>query len=562
MSTRLIEPEDIGTGTKRSLILSVITTVLVAVAPTFIAFALLVFSQPSPNYTAAVGLAIALTIGALVAGSALWRTQPESAGIAFGDLMLWNWVRHYQAERTLFNATATLGFDRHGKFIAPSTATPEEQMRAMRSIAKALDAKSSYTLGHSRRVSRHSRHVGEHLGLEESSIDNLALAALLHDVGNVALSEDVLRKTGQLTPDERADFEASVLLGSEMVQKAGLLEVVQGIRHHHERFDGRGYPDSLNGEAIPEFARIVAIAEAFDAMTSTRPYRRGFSTREATDVLRAESGSQFDPDLVEAFIATLPKPSPFARFAFLTALSRHFREVWIVLRRIGAVAISATASTVVIALILGSAVLSPGTREETPPVAAANPGRDGNGDSVLGERVQAGDDAVSAVSDAVTEGDEVLGEHITNDAADEGVLVATVQGPPVDIPDGSQGGPGNPGAPGGGPGPGVTVPPPPPPPPTNGGTDPEPTPPPGNGGETPPPDNGGEQPPPGNGGEQPPPGGSNPDPEPTPPPEEDPKDKNPDSPGNGYAHGHDDDGDAPGNSGNGNDNGKGPKQQQ
>ena len=516
------------TGTHRSLPLAVLATASVAVIPTFFAFAVLVFSQPEPKILAAVALSTVLTAGAVVAGSAIWARQPESAGVSFGDLMLWSWIRQYQAERTLQDATATLGFDRDGNFLGHSTASEEEQVRAMRAIAKALDAKSTYTLGHSARVAKHARRVADELELPEDRARALVLAAELHDVGNIALPDEILRKAGKLTVEERAEMEGHVLLGARMVEKAGSSDVVRGIKFHHERWDGQGYPEHLQRDQIPTFARIIAIAEAYDAMTSTRPYRQSFSKVHAIEVLRAESGAQFDGELVEAFIATLRKPLALVeRFPFLAAMQRQLRELFLVFKRIGAVAVSATASTIAIALILGSTVLSPGTLEDAAPELADRPANVEPIDSVLGDRITSPDDAFAAVSEAVAADageptDLVLGTRVRND-----VRVASLGG---DVGIGDVDGGGTEPPPGGGteppPGGGTE-------PPPGGGTNP---PPPGGGGTTPPPSGGGgTTPPPADGGGSGPKGG---------------EDKNPDAPGNGYgkdnAPGHDESG--PGNS--------------
>jgi putative nucleotidyltransferase with HDIG domain len=244
-------------------------------------------------------------------------------------------------------------------------------MLAVREIATALDAKSSYTIGHSRRVQKLCRKVAEALGLDERQTEALSLAASLHDIGNISIPDDVLRKAGELTIDERSKIEAHVLLGARMVLKAGSDDVVDGIRHHHERWDGGGYPEGLHGEEIPLYARIIGIAEAYDAMTSTRPYRQGLSRQDAIGVLRSEADRQFDHDIVEVFVSTLPEPlAVFRRFPFLAKIQRQFEELGLVFKRMGAVAVSATASTIAIALILGSTVLTPGTGGDAPAMAA------------------------------------------------------------------------------------------------------------------------------------------------------------------------------------------------
>jgi len=520
---------DSAGGAHRSLLLSLVATLSVAVVPTFFAFAVLVFGRPDPQVLSAVLLAILLTAGAVVAGSAIWADQPEAAGVSFGDLMLWSWIRHYQAERTLYNATETLGFERYGRFLGHSTASEHEQVSAMRAIAKALDAKSTYTLGHSSRVAKHAGRVADELSLPDEQARALVLAAELHDVGNIALSDEVLHKAGQLTMDERADIEAHVLLGARMVEKAGSTEVVEGIRHHHERWDGEGYPEHLRGDLIPVFARVIAIAEAYDAMTSTRPYRQSLSKQGAMEVLRAEAAAQFDGELVEVFISTLRRPIALAeRLPWLAAIQGQLRELVLVFKRIGAVAVSATASTIAIALILGSTVLAPGTPEASVPELAEGTRKAEPIDRVLGERLTSPDEDVAALSEAVVDpqsddsSDAVRGVGFRDDA----VRVASLQGPEVVFGDGDNDLP-------------------------HGGDE---TPPPGDGGDTPPPDDGGnshppsggESPPPGDGGETPPPddeGDTPPDEGEDPPPPEDDKDeggedKNSDRPGNGHGNGN------------------------
>ena len=500
----VVEPSEVATASKRSLGLSVIATMSVVVIPTFIAFSLLVFSQPRPFVMAAVIASVLLTTGAAIAGAALWARQPESAGVSFGDLMLWSWVRHSHAERALEDATRTLGLDRSGRPRGNSTASDGERLEAMLVIANALDSKSSYTLGHSRRVERHARRMAERLELDAPAIENMALAASLHDVGNVGLSDAIIRKAGEPTQDERSAIEAHVLLGATIVEQTGAADVVEGIRHHHEHWNGDGYADRLSGLQIPLFARVISIAEAYDAMTSARPYRQGFGTRDAVAILRSEAGSQFDPDLVEMFVSTLRKPfSLIERAPFLANLQRHVRELWLVFRRIGAIALSAAASTIAISLILGSTVLTPGTAPDEAVQDVAKQEGSQPLDRVLGNNVVAADDEVAATEDSAFE-DAADVPSATDDAADdpsvpdEGPALGTIGGDgiafdPEDSSDGT-------------------------------GTDPDPD----GGGTDPDPDGGGTDPEPG-GGEQPP------------PPDDDPKDKNPDANGNGHANGHDKD---------------------
>lgn len=545
MSSSRLEPDRTAAAQKRSLLVSLVATFGVAVVPTFSAFALLVFSQSDPYVLAAVVASVVLTAGAAIGGAALWAGQPESASLSFGDLMLWNWVRHHSAERTLIEAMRVLGYDRAGHRVGPSSAEPKEQLRAMSAMATALDAQSSYTLGHSRRVEAHARKVAAALELPPRSVEELALAAALHDLGNIAVPETILRKAGELSGPERSEIERHVLLGAQIVGLTGSDAVAAGIRHHHERWEGTGYPDAIAGAQIPLYARMVAIAEAYDAMTSARPYRHGFGTRDAIGILRAEAGGQFDPELVEVFVSTLRRPIPIVeRFPFVAAMQRQLRELWLVFRRIGAVALSATASTIAIALILGSTVLSPGTppTETEPDLAQGRDVTEPIDDEVLGTNVTAEDDGTDpggSDEGGLSGGQD--GARSTADGAsgNEGdeERSAAIVGEPVTFDPTGGGGGGNGPAPGGGeqPGGGTTDP---GTEPDDGGTDggdgTEAEPEPGGGSEPEPEPQPDPEPEPGNGsGNEPEPGSGGE------PPSENGKDKNPDANGNGYANGHD-----------------------
>ena len=168
-----------------------------------------------------------------------------------------------------------------------------------------LEARDPYTSGHSRRVSQYCRMMGQALSLSAKQIERLTVAGLLHDVGKIhEVFAPILSKPGKLTAEERAIMESHPIKGAELVRiSSHLRDTVDPIRHHHEAWDGSGYPDALAGEAIPVFARIIAIADTIDAMASDRPYRRGLSA----DKIRAEmlrmSGIQFDPQMLTTLVA-------------------------------------------------------------------------------------------------------------------------------------------------------------------------------------------------------------------------------------------------------------------
>ncbi|MEU0129464.1 HD-GYP domain-containing protein [Streptomyces sp. NPDC006289] len=178
----------------------------------------------------------------------------------------------------------------------------------IRALVQAVDIKDRYTRGHSERVGRASELIARELGMEESRMEALRFAGILHDVGKLGVPTRVLRKDGPLTPEERRVIELHPEYGHEIVRGIGFLDEARAaILHHHERLDGSGYPYGLTGDEIPEFARVVAVADAFDAMTSTRSYRRGRPVPAAVDELRRCAGSQFDPRMVRALAHALDR---------------------------------------------------------------------------------------------------------------------------------------------------------------------------------------------------------------------------------------------------------------
>jgi len=171
-------------------------------------------------------------------------------------------------------------------------------------MVKSIEARDPYTSGHSVRVSRLARTMAEELGLSSRQIDNIAAAALLHDLGKMYQEfAPILRKDSKLDVREMRLMQSHPVRGAELVGTVSSLrgEVQQAVRHHHEGFGGKGYPDRLKGEEIPLAARIISVVDTFDAMTSTRPYRKGLSRETAVAELKAKAGRQFDPALVELF---------------------------------------------------------------------------------------------------------------------------------------------------------------------------------------------------------------------------------------------------------------------
>ncbi|MQY34857.1 hypothetical protein SRB17_28270 [Streptomyces sp. RB17] len=176
----------------------------------------------------------------------------------------------------------------------------------IRALVQAVDIKDGYTRGHSERVGHASVLIARELGMDDDRVEVLRFAGILHDVGKLGVPTRLLRKDGPLTPEERRVIELHPEYGHEMVRGISFLgEARAAILHHHERLDGSGYPYGLVGDRIPECARVVAVADAFDAMTSTRSYRRARPVEAAVAELRRCAGTQFDPRMVGALVRAL-----------------------------------------------------------------------------------------------------------------------------------------------------------------------------------------------------------------------------------------------------------------
>ncbi len=175
-------------------------------------------------------------------------------------------------------------------------------------LCQAVETKDFYTRGHSERVSRGAVMIATEIGMRPDRVGAIRYAGMLHDVGKMGVPTSVLQKRSSLTDDEYAAVQLHPMRGLDMVREIGFLdEALAGIMHHHERIDGRGYPMGLAGDEIPEFARVLAVADAFDAMTSDRSYRGARPVPEAVTELRKWAGKQFDPAFVHAFVAAIER---------------------------------------------------------------------------------------------------------------------------------------------------------------------------------------------------------------------------------------------------------------
>jgi HD-GYP domain-containing protein (c-di-GMP phosphodiesterase class II) len=191
----------------------------------------------------------------------------------------------------------------------------EQTFNIMQALAYAIEAKDVYTRGHSERVKNYSVALAERLGLSEHETMVIGHAAVLHDIGKVKVSGHIIQKPNPLTEDEYSDMREHPAFGETIIQGISFLQKTKPlIRHHHERWDGKGYPDGLKGEEIPLGARIIAVADVYDALTFQRPYREGATTEQAFLQLREGRGRFLDPELVETFIDIIQERGEAAAF--------------------------------------------------------------------------------------------------------------------------------------------------------------------------------------------------------------------------------------------------------
>jgi diguanylate cyclase (GGDEF)-like protein/putative nucleotidyltransferase with HDIG domain len=196
---------------------------------------------------------------------------------------------------------------------------PQSILDTVTSLAYAIDAKDQYTQGHSQKVSAYAALLAEALGLSDPEVEEIRLGAILHDVGKVGIPEGILNKSGPLNPEEWETMKTHVSFGGKLLEPlVPMTRIRHMVLHHHEFFDGSGYPNALSGEGIPLGARIITIADSYDTITSDRSYKKGRTAEEALSELERCANTQFDPQLIAAFVRAMRQlPNPIIEIASL-----------------------------------------------------------------------------------------------------------------------------------------------------------------------------------------------------------------------------------------------------
>ena len=248
--------------------------------------------------------AIIVNIGYGFMNGNLYRTNSMEAEIQIGVLLFSFWGS-YQVAKVYDKIMAD-----NEKYIERLAGKNEQIQRitlqAVSTVAHALDAKDGYTQGHSTRVSVYAMALARELGLSEEEVENIRNVALLHDIGKIGIPDSILNKPGKLTDEEYALMKEHPTVGGEILKEIDTIPGIEiGARYHHERYGGGGYPDGLQGENIPYIARIIAVADAYDAMTSNRVYRKHLSDEDVISELERCSGTQFDPYIAQVAVRML-----------------------------------------------------------------------------------------------------------------------------------------------------------------------------------------------------------------------------------------------------------------
>jgi putative nucleotidyltransferase with HDIG domain len=295
-----------------------VATALVSLVPIVIVWALRDRGVIRSAWVA-VPLAVALSLVAAALGSAWWSRRGRGDDLMFSELLLWGWLRRVYIDHQVERAAGLLCLAHPSGEPDSRGMTVKRRTQLLSQLAGALEAQDPYLAGHSRRVARHATMIARKIGLSGDQVTRIRTAAVLHDVGKLRVPQGLLNKPGRLTATEFDQVKPHADEGAKMIASLGDDQLTSIVRHHHERLDGTGYPDALRGAHIPLGARVIAVADTYDAITARRPYRPAAPHKQAIETLREESLTHLDPALVRAFRSCYSGRGPLAFWESLAA---------------------------------------------------------------------------------------------------------------------------------------------------------------------------------------------------------------------------------------------------
>jgi putative nucleotidyltransferase with HDIG domain len=265
-------------------------------------------------------LGVALSLSASAVGCVAWEKWSGASDLLFSELMIWGFLHRLRSQRRLACALDMLGPLSDPQRLELHGLSVKEQVKLLESLVAGTETHDPYLHDHSRRVARHAWMIARRMGLPRAEVARIRTAASLHDVGKLETPIEILHKPGPLTDHEFAVIKRHPADGASMADSLRDPALTAMIRHHHERLDGSGYPDGLRGEEIPLGARIIAVTDTFDAITSKRPYRPARPHKHAINILREEAGTKLDADVVRAFCAHYAGRAPIAMWSSIAGL--------------------------------------------------------------------------------------------------------------------------------------------------------------------------------------------------------------------------------------------------
>jgi putative nucleotidyltransferase with HDIG domain len=303
---------------------------------------------------AAVGMGLSLLVSQL--GCLIWERRPRSGDLLFSELMIWGFLHRLHTQHQLRSALEMVGPMGAEQPIMSDRLSTKELATLLERLVSSIEARDPYLHGHSQRVARQSWMIARRMGVPRTEAARIRAAAAIHDVGKIKTPKAILHKAGPLSEAEYETIKKHASDGAAMATALRDPDLTAMVCRHHERLDGSGYPGALSAEEIPLGARIIAVADTFDAITSTRPYRAASSHKKAIAIIRQEAGTKLDPGVVRAFCSNYAGRRPLVLWASMADLPERVLS-W--LGGNGAGIASAAKVSAIAALVGGVAAITP-----------------------------------------------------------------------------------------------------------------------------------------------------------------------------------------------------------